>query len=73
MRDDEGKSPLNRVIENVHSEGFPEVAHYLMNFGCDIDGEILTKLLLGACRRGKLDIVKELVDRHKLDPNSEFQ
>ena len=74
VRDDERKSPLDRTMEGVYyDEGCPEVAHYLMSCGCCSDEKTLTELLCGACRRGKLSIVKELVEQHNLDPNSEFQ
>ena len=72
VRDEEGKSPLDITMENMYIEGCPEVAHYLMSHGSsDSDEKTLTKLLSGACRRGKLDIVKELVEQQKLDPKSE--
>ena len=74
MRDDEGKSPLDRAMEDVYyTEGCAEVAHYLLTHGCDSDEEMLKELLCGACRGGKLSLVKELVEKYKLDPNSEFQ
>ena len=72
VRDDKGKSPLDRAMENVYyTEGCPEVAHYLMSHGFDSDEETLAKLLCGACWWGKLAMVKELVEEHKLDPKSE--
>ena len=72
MRDDNGKSPLDRAMERVYyTEGCPEVAHYLMSHGFVGDIETLAKLLCGACRWGKLAIVKDLVEQHKLDPKSE--
>ena len=72
VRDDEGKSPLDRAMENVYdTDGCAEVAHYLMSHGCDSDEKTRIKLLCGACRRGKLDVVKELVKQHNLDPKSE--
>ena len=60
-------------MENVYAEGCPEVAHYLMSHGWNSDEKILTELLCGACRRGNLRIVKELVEQYQLNPNSEFQ
>ena len=72
VRDDNGKSPLDLAMERVYySEGFLEVAHYLMSHGFDSDKETLAKLLCGACLWGKLAIVKDLVEQHKLDPKSE--
>ena len=73
MRDDKGMLPLERAMENVYTnKGCPEVAHYLMRHGCDSNKKTITELLCGACTRGKLNIVKDLVEQHKLDPNSEF-
>ena len=72
MRDDKGKSPLDRAMEDMYfTEGCSEVAHYLMSHGFDSDKETLTKLLCGACRWRKLAMIKELVEQHKLDPKSE--
>ena len=72
VRDDKGKSPLDRAMENVFStKGCPEVAHYLMSHGFDSDKETIAKLLCGACQWGKLAIVKDLVKQHKLNPKSE--
>lgn len=47
-----------------------DVALYLINRGCG-DEEGKAKLLSGACKRGKLNIVKHLVRQHKCDPKSE--
>ena len=59
-------------MANVYdTKGCPEVAHYLMSWSGDSSEETRIKLLCGACRRGKLDIVKDLIEQHNLDPNSE--
>ena len=71
LRDDKGNSLLDRAINNMYEEVYPEVALYLMNKGCETDKESLTKLFCEACRTGKLEIVKELIEQHKLDPKSE--
>ena len=72
VSDDKGRSPLDRAMENVFSsKGCLGVAQYLMSHGFDSDKETLAKLLCGACRWGKLAIVKDLVEQHKLDPKSE--
>ncbi len=54
---------------NMYDEdaGF-DVAVYLVNRGCGSD----EKLLCAACKHGKLDVVKELVEQHQVDPNSEI-
>lgn len=49
-------------------EGCVDVAHYLINRGCGGNLERVT-LLAGACYCGKLDIIKELVELHKVDPS----
>ena len=71
LRDDKGNSPLDRAINNMYKKVYPEVALYLMNKGCETDKETLTKLLLEVCRTSKLEMVKELIEQHKLDPKSE--
>ena len=71
MRDDEGRSPLDRVLEDVDDE--KELVYrlnlglYLINHGCCGD-EGKVKLLCVACLQGRLDMVKELVEQHKVDP-----
>ena len=39
--------------------------------GCS-DEQDKAKLLCKACERGNLDVVKELVERHNVDPNGEY-
>ena len=60
IRDDEGQSPLDLALDDV--------ALYLINHGYGDDKD-KTKLLCRACERNRLDIVKDLVEEHKLDPN----
>ena len=69
MRDDEGQSPLDKAVVGVY-EDCVDVALYLMSRGCGGD-EDKAKLLCRACRSGKLGVVKELVEQHKVDPKSE--
>ena len=75
VRDDEGRSPLDLVLKGVGDRwsecgrGF-DIAHYLLSCGCG-DKENRIKWLYKACRWGTLDIVKELVERHNVDPNGE--
>ncbi len=70
MRDDKGQSPLDRALGGLE-EGCVDVSLYLMSRGCGGD-EDKAKLLCAACYFGKLDVVKELVDQHKVDPKSEL-
>ena len=72
MRDDEGRSPLDIALEDLYgNEGCVDVALYLMSCGYACGDEDKAKLLCAACYWGKLDVVKELVEQHKVDPKSE--
>ena len=44
---------------------------YLINRGCGDDKD-KAELLFRACEWIRLDIVKELVEEHKLDPNGKY-
>ena len=67
-RDNKGRTPLDMAIENNTS-----AAIYLMNHGssmcCDKERG---KLLCKACSSGKLDMVKKLVEQHKVDPKGQY-
>ena len=66
MRDDHGWSPLDRVLENVDLD----LGLYLINHGCGgAEGKVT--LMFEACSWGNLDVVKKLVEVHKVDPNGE--
>ena len=76
VRDDEGRSPLDILLEGIDDldwfkqyYGFP-IAHYLLSCGYG-DKEDRVKWLYKACRWGQLEVVKELVERHNVDPNGE--
>ena len=51
--------------------GSVDVPLYLINHGCGDDKD-KAKLLCRACELDRLDIVKELVEEHKLDPKSKY-
>ena len=66
-----GRSPLDCVLDYVYDgEDCVDTVHYLIGRGCGGDKE-RDKLLCAACHHGNLDMVKELVEQHKVDPNSE--
>ncbi len=70
----EGRSPLKAVLDslNIFSyRGCVDVALYLIKCGCGGE-EDKVKLLYKACSVGKLDVVKELVEQHGIDPNGEI-
>ena len=50
---------------------FVDAALYLANHGCGDDKD-KARLLCEACRQNRLDIVKELVEEHKLDPKGKY-
>ena len=70
VRNDEGYSPHNIAIMSQYY-GAVDIALYLMNRGGTCSDEDKVKLLCEACYWGKLDVVKELVEQHKVDPNGE--
>ncbi len=45
-----------------------DVALYLMSRGCG-DDEDKARLLCAVCEHGNLNVVKELVEQHKVDPS----
>ena len=77
VRDDEGRSPLDILLEGIHADnnffkreyGFP-IALYLLRCGYG-DEEDRVKWLYKACRWGELEVVEKLVERHNVDPNGE--
>ena len=72
VRNDKGRSPLDLALEDLYDddEDRIDVALYLINRGCG-DDEDKDKLLCEACDWGKLDVVKELVEKHDRDPKGE--
>ncbi len=67
-------SPLDialRLQEMYDGDYGFDVALYLVNHGCGSD-ENKAKLLCEACKHGELDVVKELVEQHKVDPKGEL-
>ena len=69
VRNDKGQSPLDIALESLFNDCV-DVALYLINRGCGDDKD-KDKLLCRACLLGKLDVVKELVEKHYRDPNGE--
>ena len=72
VRDNNGRSPLDSALDcNDLLRSCLDVALYLINHGCG-GAEDRKKLMTRACELGKLGVVKELVEQHKVDPNGEF-
>ena len=73
VKGDKGQSPLDIALGPLYSnERCVDVALYLMSRGCGGDDD-KAKLMCGACQTGKLGVVKELVEQHKVDPKSEYK
>ena len=66
MKDVRGRSPLDAVLGHGIYKGCVEVAQYLMHLGYGGDKERV-KLLHYASHNGKLDVVQELIEQHKVD------
>ena len=64
VRDDEGRSPLDRALEYGHVD----VPYYLFHLGYGSERDRV-ELLCNASAHGKLDVVQELVEQHKVDPS----
>ena len=75
VQDDEGQSLLDKILADIDdhfSAHSPlNTALYLVTHGYGGD-EDKVKVLCKACDWGKLDVVKELVEQHKVDPNCEY-
>ena len=73
MVDDVGNSPLDLAMcwDNDDVDVGVDIALYLVNHGCGDDKDKV-KLLCRACNQNKLDIVKEIIEKHKVDPKSEI-
>ncbi len=69
VKDSEGQSPLDRALEFLYEyDDCVYVALYLMNRGCGGDEDIKDDLLYAACCKGKLELVKELIEQHEVNP-----
>ena len=71
VRDDNGRSPLDVVLDEINLDD-GDVGLYLIKHNGCVDEQDKAKLLCKACQRGNLDVVKELVEQHNVDPNGEY-
>ena len=72
VNDRDGCSPLEAALIWLYNfEGCNDAAICLINRGCGGDKQ-KAQLLYGACLWGRLDIVKELVELHNLNPNRKW-
>ena len=76
--DNKGQTAIDYAVGNHHGKQTPvkeciDVALYLMNnFGCG-GTEQKRRLLFEACKHGRLDAVKEMVEQHSINPIGECQ
>ena len=72
VRDDQGRSLVDTTLDKFYPEdGLVDIALFLINNGVD-DEQDKARLSCEACQRGRLDVVKELVEQHNVDPNGEY-
>ena len=76
VQDGQGRSLVDTTLTNMYEyyDG-PDrglgIALFLINHGVD-DEQDKAELLYKACDWGNLDVVKELVEQHNVDPNGEY-
>ena len=72
VTDNKGESPLDVALRpNTFKKGSVEAIHYLICHGSGTHKD-KAKLLCEACHWGYLNIVKELVEQHQIDPICEY-
>ena len=75
VRDDPGRSLVDTTLTNMYENDDPygglDIALFLIHH-CVGDEQDKARLLCEACKWGKLDVVKELVEQHNVDPNGEY-
>ena len=58
------------LVEESRDDG--RVGLYLIECHGYGDKQDKAKLLCKACKKGNLDVVKELIEQHNVDPNGEY-
>ena len=74
--DDQGCSLVDTTLAHILSNEHDiycglDTACYLINHGVD-DQQDKANVLCEACKWGNLDVVKELVEQHNVDPSGEY-
>ena len=75
VRGGQGRSLVDTTLVNMYEyydgpDRGLDIALFLINHGVD-DEQDKARLLCEACEWGNLDVVKELVEQHIVDPNGE--
>ena len=71
VRDDNGRLPLELALDEESKDDGRVGLYLIKHHGC-VDEQDKAKLLCKACQRGNLDVVKELVEQHNVDPSGEY-
>ena len=71
VRDDNGLSLLDLALDKGSKDDYPVGFYLIKHHGCG-DEQDKAKVLCKACQGGNLNVVKELVEQHKVDPNGEY-
>ena len=71
VRDDNGRSQLDLALDEESGDNGDIGLYFIKHHGC-VDEQDKAKLLCKACEWGNLDVVKELVEQHNVDPNGEY-
>ena len=66
-RDNRNESPLDVALKSNEIE----IAHYLISRSGG-GGKQVAKLLCGACETGEFDVVKDLIEKYKVDPKGKY-
>ncbi len=74
VKDNDGMSPLDNALQHMNlcdEDAGCDVLLYLVRRGCSSDVD-KAKILCAACKHGMLDVVKELIEQHNVDPKGEI-
>ena len=74
LKDNEGETPLNKVLGYTYldlREDLVDLSLSLVTRGCGSEKD-KGNLLCVACYMSKLDVIKELVELHKVEPSGEL-
>ena len=75
VRDGQGHSLVDMTLANMYEYDDRDcglnTTFYLINYGVG-DEQDKARLLCEACEWGSLDVVKELVEQHNVDPSGEY-
>ena len=71
VRDKNRRSPLEVALDKGSRDDGDVGLYLIKHHGCG-DEQDKAKLLCKACKQWNLDVVKELVEQHNVNPNGEY-